>query len=111
MMGLTTTVKGSGHWTSGEVYVHGTVTFDNLYVTGGETLDLSSYILSTDSPTVLLNGDDGYVARHDRGTAAAGTVLLYYDIASSTNAASAQVAVNTDVSAVICPFVAIGQTP
>jgi len=95
----------------GTVLVSGLATFDSLYATGGEVMDLSSYILSTASPIVTLNGDDGYVAKHDRGTAVAGKVLLYYSPAGNSAAALTQVAANTNAVAVVCTFFARGTAP
>jgi hypothetical protein len=79
---------------------------DALYATSGETLDLSTYILGTDSPVVLLGGDDGFVLQHNRGTSSAGKVLAFE--AGADGAALDECGVNTVLSAVISPCIVIG---
>ncbi len=103
-MAMTVTVTATCDLPNGDRLVRGTATFDSSYATGGEVMDLSTQL--SGSPTVLLSGDDGYVPQHDRGTAAAGQVLAYE--AGVDAAALDEVAATTDLSAVICPFVAIG---
>jgi len=89
--------------------VYGNFTFDNVYATGGEIMDLSAHILSTDTPHIVVTGDDGWMCQVDRGTAAANVVLAYGS--ADTNAAvNQEAAVSTDLSAVIGTFIAIGQT-
>ena len=93
----------------GQKMIHGLVTFDSSYPTGGETFDLSSYFLSTATSatfTVVPGGDDGYVCQHDRGTVSAGKLLLYE--AGADAAALDEVGNASDMSSVICPFIAIG---
>lgn len=106
-MSLTKSFTAAGFMPSGEAYVRGTATFDTLYATGGETLDLSSYISSATYPTVVCIPDDGYVAVHDRGTASAGKILLYRG--GVANAVLSQETVNTNAAAVVIGFLAIGQ--
>lgn len=93
----------------GNVLVAGLATLSANYQAAGETMDLSSYLLSSSSPVIVLGGDDGYVPQSDRGTAAANTIQLFE--AGADAAALDEVANSTDTSAVICTFVAIGQTP
>ena len=107
-MAITISVTQSTNLPGGFRLISGTVTFDDSYPTGGETMDLSSYLLSTSSPTVIINGDDGYVIQHDRGTAAAGK-LIAYGTGSANKAALTQQDATTNLSTVICPFTAIGQ--
>jgi hypothetical protein len=81
----------------GRVLVAGNATGDTSYATGGETMDLSSYLLTGSTPIIVLCGDDGYVPQSDRGTAAANLVLVYE--------------AGADAAAAIFTFIAIGQTP
>ena len=91
----------------GRVLVAGLFTFDNVYATGGETMDLSAYLLGTSTPLIVVSGDDGWMVQGDRGTASANKVLCYGS--ADTNAAvNQQAAVSTDLSAVIGTFIAIG---
>jgi hypothetical protein len=92
----------------GEVIVRGLATMDSLYATSGEVMDLSSYLSDVSSPTVLLGSDDGYILRHDRGTNSGGKVLAYNAPAGNSAAALAQAAANTNLAAVVVPFIAIG---
>jgi len=52
------------------------------YAVGGELLNLSNYLLSTDVPMVLFSGGDNFVSEsffmpaHNGGTVAAGTVKM-----------------------------------
>jgi hypothetical protein len=87
------------------------MTCTNTYVTTGTNNEmvLSTYFLSTSSPNVILGGDDGYEAQHNRGTAAAGKVLLYE--AGADAAALDEFANAGDASGVILTFIALGQTP
>jgi hypothetical protein len=105
-MGLTVSITARGYMPSGEAYVRGTATFDSLYATGGEVLDLSSYMQGAAYPTVLCNLDDGYVPAHDRGTATAGKIMLYRG--GVANAVLSQAAANTNAIAVVIGFLAIG---
>lgn len=105
-MGLTISITNRGFFPSGEAYVRGTATFDSAYATGGETLNLSSYMKGAGSPTVLCGLDDGYLGVHDRGTATAGKIKLYR--AGSANAVLAECTVNTNAAAVVIGFLAIG---
>ena len=105
-MGLTVSITARGYFPSGEAYVRGTATFDTLYATGGETLDLSSYMSGSAYPTVLCIGDDGYVPVHNRGTATAGKIMLYRG--GVANAVLSQAAANTNGAAVVIGFLAIG---
>jgi len=90
--------------------VHGTATLSGTYITGGDTIDLSSYFKSASSPTVIPSSDDGYLIRHDRGTAAAGTLMAYVvNINASGNVALIEVANASNLSAVVVPFIAVGQ--
>lgn len=89
--------------------VAGYATLSNVYLTGGETMDLSTYLLTSGYPVVQLTGDDGYHVEHNRGTAAAGKILAYTENCNhTTNAALIQLANASDASAVICSFIAIG---
>ena len=81
-----------------------TVTFDNVYPTGGEILDISSWFQG--SPDVYVAGDDGVVVQHNRGTSAAGLLLAYE--AGADGAALDQVANACDLSAVITKVLVIG---
>jgi hypothetical protein len=93
----------------GQGLLSGFATLSNVYLTGGEVLDLSSYFSSTSYPVVTLNGDDGYTVKHDRGTAAAGKIMAYKPDAATSNSVMTQVANAADLSAVICPFTAMGK--
>lgn len=90
---------------SGLVVVCGLATFDSSYAgSGGEVMDLSAYF--DGSPIVIANGDDGYVVQHNRGTAAAGKLIAY--LQDTDGGPLIEVTATTDLSAVICPFVAFG---
>lgn len=97
--GVTTSALPGGY-----VLVAGKATGSNVYLTGGETMDISAYVGG--SPIVVMGGDDGYVAQHNRGTSAAGKVLLYE--AGADAAALDEFANAGDASDVICTFMAIG---
>lgn len=89
--------------------VTGFATLSNVYLTGGETMDLSDYLLTGGFPVVLTGGDDGYQVIHNRGTAAAGKLVAYYgNNNAAADGAFAQVANAADLSAVIVGFTAIG---
>jgi hypothetical protein len=103
-MAVTIDVTSGCELGSGERMIRGSITFDSSYPTGGETVDLSTYL--SGSPTVIVNGLGGYVAQHDGGTAAAGKVLLYE--AGADAAALDEFGNAADASAIVCPFVAIG---
>lgn len=94
----------------GQGCLSGIATLSNVYLTGGETLDLSSYFSSASYPNVVASGDDGYQVIHNRGTAAAGKLVAYY---GNNNHADdgpfAQVANAADLSAVVLPFIAMGK--
>lgn len=93
---------------SGELTLRGTVTFDSSYAgSGGETVDLSTYLASTSSPTVIFGGDDGYVIQHNRGTAAAGKAVVYKSAGSVAAMTEATAAIS--LSDVISPFIALGK--
>jgi len=86
---------------------YGTATLSNVYLTGGETMDVSSEFAG--SPIVLSGGDDGYVVRHDRGNASAGKLIAYAANGGAAAAAAlVQVANATDLSAAICHVVIVG---
>lgn len=94
----------------GYVLVTGTATGSSTYLTNGEVLDLSSYILSTSSPIVTCGcSADGYVGAHNAGTATAGKILFYE--AGADGAALDEFANAGNAVAVTVPFIAIGQTP
>lgn len=96
------------HLPGGGCEVTGTITGPALYTSGGETVTgLSTYILSTDSPTVQLTGQDGYVLQWDQGTCSAGKVLAYE--AGADAAALDECAVNTVLSACVGTLTARGQ--
>ena len=103
-MAVTISVSSACELGNGERLIRGTITFDSSYPTGGETVDLSTYL--SGSPTVILNGSGGYVAQHDQGTAAAGKVLLYE--AGADAAALDEFGNAGDASAIVCPFIAQG---
>jgi hypothetical protein len=105
-MALTVSITARGYMPSGEAYVHGTATFDSLYATGGETLNLSSYMQGAAYPSVHCIPDDGYVPAHDRGTATAGKIKLYRG--GIANAVLSEATVNTNAAAVVIGFLAIG---
>jgi hypothetical protein len=91
----------------GSKIAYGTITFDNVYVTGGETLDLSAQF--SGSPTVLTSSDDGYVIRHNRGNAAAGVLQAYFaNGGAAAGAALIEVTNAADLSAVIVHCIAMG---
>ena len=106
-MTMTFTVVEKCELPSGARMVTGTVTCSEEYTTSGEILTgLSTYILSTDSPTVMLCGQDGYVLQWDAGTCAAGKVLAYE--AGADAAALDEVAASTNLGAVVGQVIAIG---
>ena len=108
-MAVTLSSVSCSHLPGGEVIVRGLATLDGAYANGGEVMDLSSYILSSSSPTVLVGDDDGHQCTHSRGTAAAGKILAYNEAAAANATALAAVATNTNMAAVVVHFIAIGQ--
>lgn len=84
--------------------IRGTVTFDASYPTGGETFNISAKL--SGSPKVDCEGDGGYVAMHDGGTAAAGKIEMYE--AGADAAALDEVANTTDLSNIVITFCAVG---
>jgi hypothetical protein len=106
-MAATFTLTGQSHLPGGYVIVYGTCTMDESYATGGEVMDMSSYILSTDSPVIIFGGDDGYVLQSDRGTSAANLAIAYE--AGADAASLDEVTAATNLAAVISPVIAIGK--
>jgi len=96
------------HLPNGHIMAYGTMTFDSVYVTGGETMDVSSIFSGT--PIVVVGGgDDGYVCRHNRGNAASGVLQLYFANGGAAAGAALIEATNaTDASAVIVTVNIIG---
>lgn len=94
----------------GRVMVDGLATCGADYVSTGEVADLSTYIKagSTNATFRMIPspGDDGYVPQHSRGTSNAGVIFMYE--AGADAAALDMVADNTNLAAVVFPFVAIG---
>ncbi|MEE9366915.1 MAG: hypothetical protein V3W44_09535 [Dehalococcoidales bacterium] len=91
----------------GGLAISGRATLSATYLTGGETLDLSSYFQG--SPLVIPTGDDGYVIEHDRGNAAAGKLLARFaNGGAAAGAALIELTNAVDTSAVICSFIAVG---
>jgi hypothetical protein len=105
-MALSLSVTHKSPMPGGALILFGTVTFDSSYPTGGETLDVSAYF--TGSPHVFLSQDDGYHIFHDKGTAAAGK-LLVHGTGSAEKAAGTQVDNATDLSSVVCHIIVVGQ--
>ena len=105
-MAATFTVGSVTHLPNGEVLVRGTATLSNVYLTGGETLDLSTWL--SGSPLVVANGDVANV-KHNAGTAAAGKLIAYQANGGAAGlAALVQAANAADLSGVTCTVVAIG---
>ena len=96
----------------GYTMVSGLATGSSTYLTGGETMDLSAYILSSTSPIVMVGNSGqatvGYVGAHNQGTAAAGKVLFFE--AGADSAALDEFANAGNAAVINVPFIAIGQT-
>ena len=105
-MAITIAAANSCELPNGSRQVIFTVTFDNSYAAGpGEVFDVSAWF--SGSPDVNPGGgDDGYVIQHDRGTAAAGVLIVYE--AGADGAALDEVAGTTDLSALIAKVTVTG---
>ena len=103
-MAASFTVTFQSEGTSGYRMIAGSVTI-GVYETDGVAADLSSYF--SGSPVVLIGDDDGYLVEHNRGTAAAGTIICRVSN-SSANAALPQVDNDTNLANVVCYFCAFG---
>lgn len=100
----------------GEKLVRGKANPTSSYAAGGEGLNLSNFLLSTGSPTVVCSGADGYVCEHDQGTATAGKLVMYQNLLNTdtvngvaANTALYQCHTGLDVSGVNVVFCAIGK--
>jgi len=113
-MALTVKVIDSTLESGGQKTIRGSILFDSSYPAAGETMDLSSYLKSGGSPTVIVDSGSGaYVLRHNQGTAAAGKVQAFYVAMNAQNGAHlnaslVEVAATTDLSAVNASFIAMG---
>jgi hypothetical protein len=91
---------------NGNRLVTGTAAGPEVYITGGGVLDVSADF--SGSPKVFINGDDGYVIQHDRGTAAAGELLVYMTN-SAANGAMLELTNAANLANVLCPILIIGK--
>jgi hypothetical protein len=85
-----------------------------VYLTGGAPMNLSNYLLSTGSPIVTATPTDGYILKHDFGTAAAGKLKVYQQVLNAKNGIDQNIPMievtnATDLSAVKFGFIAMGQ--
>lgn len=110
-----TRIDGSSLLGTGEKMIRGTFLMSSTYATGGDTLDLSNHLKASGYPTVTCDGGAGYVAQHNKGTAAAGKVLLYQNVLNTNtmngvdlNTPLYQVHSGADLSAINVGFYAIG---
>ena len=68
-MALTIKVIDTTLESGGQKMIRGSILLDSSYPTGGETMDVSNWLKSGGSPTILLDGGSGaYVLRHNQGT-------------------------------------------
>lgn len=86
--------------------VHGTVTFDSSYPTGGEAVSLADLGLNRLDWLETLT-TDGYVPAWD-GSVSAPKIKLFWVDTTVDGAALAEVASTTDASAVVVRFRATG---
>lgn len=87
-------------------YVTGTITFDSSYPTGGEPLSVSNIKLSSKVEFIQVSPADGYVFEYDYSN---GKVIAYDTTSDATAPAPGkEVANTTDLSAVVCNFIAFG---
>jgi hypothetical protein len=86
--------------------VHGTVTFDSSYPTGGEAVSLANLGLNRLDWLETLT-TDGYVPAWD-GSVSAPKIKLFWVDTTVDGAALAEVASTTDASAVVVRFRATG---
>jgi hypothetical protein len=86
--------------------VHGTVTFDSSYPTGGEAVSLADLGLSRLDWLECLTSD-GFVPAWD-GSTSAPKIELYWVDTTVDGAALAEVTATTDCSAVVVRFRATG---
>lgn len=100
----------------GEKMLRGTFTMDSSYAANGEVMNLANYLDSTGYPTVIVECASGYTLMHNKGTAAAGTILAYQNVlntdtvnGAAANSALYQVHTAKDLSAVNAGFIAIGK--
>jgi|2_EtaG_2_1085320.scaffolds.fasta_scaffold101651_1 hypothetical protein len=113
-MALTIKVIDTTLESGGQKMIRGSILLDSSYPTGGETMDVSNWLKSGGSPTILLDGGSGaYVLRHNQGTSAAGKVQAFYVTQNAINGAVentvlVEVASTADLSAVNASFVAVG---
>ena len=107
-MASTVSVTSRSRLPGGQILVYGTATLSNVYVTAtGEVMDLSAHFAG--SPTVLIGNDDGAQCNHNRGTAAAGAIIAWWSNGGAAGLAAAVGVTNaTDLSGVVCPFIAVG---
>lgn len=90
--------QGQIHQLGDLLFVHGTITYDNSYPTGGEAITASTFGLNT-LFEVILQGTGAEVAIFDKTNS---KILLY--TADGTQAANA-----SDQSAVVTRYLAIGR--
>lgn len=106
MGSATFTLATSTPLPNGDVMITGYVTLSNDYATGGDTLDLSSYIKSSatsaDFTCCVSSSKTGNPLGHDQGTAAAGKVLAF-EVANG-----AQMAASSNTQTFIGQVVAVG---
>jgi hypothetical protein len=100
----------------GEKLVRGIATLSSSYAASGDALNLSNYLDDDASPTVITCTADGYATEHSQGTAAAGTVVAYFNVLNTDtvngvaqNTALYEVQTAADLSAVNVVFTAIGK--
>jgi len=84
--------------------IEGTVTMTADHTAAGMTMDISAKL--SGSPKVKIEGNLGYVADHNKGTASAGKILVY-EAGADADALDA-VANSTDISNIVFAFSAVG---
>lgn len=85
------------------------VTFDSSYPTGGETLDLSDYFSSAETPIVAVSPQtSGYHLCHDGGTVAAGKILVV-GTGAAEKGVGTQVDNATNLSTLVCDVIVLAK--
>lgn len=96
----------------GQKMLTGKLNMSTSYAAAGDALNLSNYLKSASSPTVIVGGEQNasniaVLCSHDSGTAAAGKIRIYLGGTAEDEFEEANATL--DFSGVNIPFVAVGQ--